>query len=148
MTTGEGRPVAYPVASSQAISRKFSRQRSYDTTPELALRRALHRRGLRYRVHLRPVSSLRRTADILFLRARVAVEVRGCFWHACPLHRTIPNANHQWWAEKLARNQRRDDETEDTWRAGGWEVVIVWEHDNLDDAADKIVALIRERTSS
>jgi DNA mismatch endonuclease Vsr len=84
----------------------------------------------------------------VFLSVRVAVEVRGCFWHACSLHRTIPSANHQWWAEKLAHNRRRDAETEGIWRAGGWEVVIVWEHDNLEEAADKIATLIRDRTSS
>ncbi len=147
MTTGNRRTLAPPTASSEAISRKFSRQRSFNTKPELVLRRALHRRGLRYRVHLRPVSSLRRTADVVFPRARVAVEVRGCFWHGCPLHRTTPSTNHQWWAEKLAHNQQRDAETESIWRAEGWEVVIVWEHDNPEDAASQIAALIAQRTS-
>jgi len=146
-TTGDGRPLAPPVASSEAISRKFSRQRSFDTTPELLLRRALHRRGLRYRVHVRPVSSLRRTADVVFPRARVAVEMRGCFWHGCPLHRTIPSTNHQWWADKLANNRRRDAETEGIWRAEGWTVVIVWEHDNPEYAATQITTLVAQRTS-
>ena len=52
-----------------------------DTAPELALRRVLHRRGLRYRVHRRPLPDLARQADIVFPGAKVAVFVDGCFWH-------------------------------------------------------------------
>lgn len=62
----------------------MSRQASRDTAPEVSLRRNLHALGLRYRVHVRPVPELRRTADIVFTRARVAVYVDGCFWHSCP----------------------------------------------------------------
>ncbi len=140
-----GSPSPHPAPSSEAVSRKFSRQRSYDTTPELALRRALHRRGLRYRVHRRPVDALRRTADVVFPAARIAVELRGCFWHACPQHGTVPHANHDWWADKLARNKARDLETEQIWRAAGWEVVVVWEHDDPDVVADQLVARIPRR---
>jgi DNA mismatch endonuclease (patch repair protein) len=142
----EGSPPPRLAPSSDAVSRKFSRQRSYDTTPELALRRALHRRGLRYRVHRRPVDTLRRTADVVFPAARVAVELRGCFWHACPQHGTVPHANHDWWAEKLAGNKARDRETEQAWRAAGWEVVVVWEHEDPDVVADRLAVSIRQRT--
>lgn len=59
-------------------------QATRGTAPELALWRELHARGLRYRVNRRPEPTLRRSADIGFTRARVAVFVDGCFWHCCP----------------------------------------------------------------
>jgi DNA mismatch endonuclease (patch repair protein) len=61
-----------------------------DTRPELALRRELHARGLRYRVDTRPDPRLRGRADLLFRRYRVAVYVDGCFWHGCPEHGVLP----------------------------------------------------------
>jgi DNA mismatch endonuclease (patch repair protein) len=145
MTAKQCATASPPVASSAAVSRKFSRQRSYNTAPEIVLRKALHRRGLRYRLHQRPVISLRRTADIVFPKAKLAVEVRGCFWHACPQHRTVPQANHDWWAQKLAHNQERDNESDRIWRASGWEVVIVWEHDDPEKAADQVALLVSRR---
>ena len=60
--------------------------RGRDTGPELALRRVLHARGLRYYVNRRPLPTVRRTADIVFPRARLAVFIDGCFWHGCPDH--------------------------------------------------------------
>jgi len=60
--------------------------RSRDTLPELAVRRRLHSEGLRYRVSVAPVPSLRRKADIVFTKVRVAVFIDGCFWHGCPEH--------------------------------------------------------------
>ena len=105
-------------------------QRRRDTAPELALRRALHRRGLRYRLHQRPLPGLRRTADIVFRAATTVVDVRGCYWHGCELHRSRPTANGAWWADKLARNVARDRDTEARLRDAGWEVVVVWEHDD------------------
>src|SRR3954469_24349398 len=71
-------------ASSPEVRARMQRQPSRDTQPELALRRLLHASGLRYRIHVRPLPSLRRTADVVFRSARVAVFVDGCFWHGCP----------------------------------------------------------------
>lgn len=92
--------MAGPHASSAAVSARMSRHPRRDTGPELVLRRALHAAGLRYRVGY-PVPGLpRRTIDIAFTRAKVAVFVDGCFWHGCEQHRTVPTANGAWWAEK------------------------------------------------
>jgi DNA mismatch endonuclease (patch repair protein) len=112
--------------------------RGRDTRPELALRRELHRRGLRYRVHLRPEPGLRAFADVVFTRARVAVFVDGCFWHACPRHRTDPRTNSAWWAEKLARNVRRDRRVNEELQRAGWVVVRVWEHESPAEAAARV----------
>jgi DNA mismatch endonuclease (patch repair protein) len=85
--------------------------RSRDTGPELLVRRALHARGLRFRVDLRPEPTLRTRADIVFTRRRIAVYIDGCFWHGCPVHGTSPKANADYWTPKLARNVERDRES-------------------------------------
>src|SRR5579875_2994608 len=71
-------------ASSPAVRGRMQLQRTRDTAPELAIRRLLHARGLRYRVDVSPLPGLRRRADIVFGPAKVAVFVDGCFWHGCP----------------------------------------------------------------
>lgn len=116
----------------------MSRQATRDTAPELVIRTRLHALGLRYRVHTRPLSSFRRTADIVFTRVRVAVFVDGCFWHGCPDHRTFPKTNEQWWERKLERNVERDAETNRVLEDAGWVVVRVWEHESPDAAALRI----------
>jgi DNA mismatch endonuclease (patch repair protein) len=122
----------------------MSTQRSKDTEPELAVRRALHRMGLRYRVHVQPLPGLRRKADIVFTRARVAVFVDGCFWHGCPDHgRRRHEVNSWYWPDKIARNKERDNDTDARLRAAGWTVVRVWEHDPTAAAADRIADAVR-----
>jgi DNA mismatch endonuclease (patch repair protein) len=79
-----------------------------DTLPERRLRSHLHRLGLRFRKHARPLPALRCTADVLFPRQRVAVFVDGCFWHGCPEHGRVPRSNRAYWEPKLARNVERD----------------------------------------
>lgn len=124
-------------------SARLARQARKDTAAELALRRELHRRGLRYRVE-HPVPGLpRRRMDIAFTRAKVAVFVDGCFWHACPEHGTNPTRNGGWWAEKLRRNVERDRETDAHLQALGWLVVRVWEHDSATCGADAVEATLR-----
>jgi DNA mismatch endonuclease (patch repair protein) len=113
--------------------------RRTDTKPELALRRALHRRGLRYRKDYRiDLPGHRVRADIVFTRARLAVFVDGCFWHRCPVHGTDPKSNAAYWAPKLRANVLRDLRTDAALAASGWSVVRVWEHEDPDDAAERV----------
>lgn len=118
------------------------RQGRRDTKPELALRRELWRRGFRYRVDVAPVRGLRRRADVVFSRARVAVFVDGCYWHSCPVHASVPKANRDWWVAKLAGNVERDRDTDDRLRDAGWVVVRVWEHEAVAEAADRVEDLL------
>lgn len=134
-----------PSASSSAVSRRMSRQGVRDTAPELLLRRELHRRGLRYRVHRKPIASFKRTVDIAFPTERVAVVVHGCFWHACPKHATFPKANAEWWREKLATNVRRDCDTKTRLTSAGWICITVWEHEDPVLAAARIQRKIESR---
>ncbi len=119
--------------------------RGRDTGPEMAVRRALHRRGLRYRVGVRPVIGLRRTADIVFPRQRVAVFIDGCFWHGCPNHATWPKANARWWRNKIETNIQRDRDTDILLRRSGWRVLRFWEHEDSLRAARAIERAVGTR---
>ena len=122
-----------------AISARMRRTRQRDTAAELALRRELYRRGLRYFVDFPPLKAdRRRRADVVFPRARVAIYVDGCFWHGCPLHATWPKTNAQWWRQKIERNRARDRSTDEALRDAGWTVVRVWEHEDAEVAADRV----------
>lgn len=111
-----------------------------DTRPEVALRSALHRRGLRFRrdfpVHVAGRRPIR--VDIAFTRARIAVFVDGCFWHSCPEHGTTPRANSAYWGPKLARNVVRDRNNDDALRTIGWQTIHVWEHEEVGEAARRV----------
>lgn len=116
-----------------------------DTKPEMELRRALWRQGLRYRVDASPVIGIRRRADVVFTRARVAVFVDGCFWHSCPDHATVPKTNQSWWIDKLQKNVDRDRDTDAQLHASGWTVIRAWEHDDMETVADRVAQVIREK---
>ena len=119
--------------------------RAKDTGPEVDLRRLLFQKGLRYRLQVRPVASLRHRADIAFLPSRVVVDVRGCFWHGCDIHGTKPKANAERWVTKLQQNRERDQRVETALRAEGWEVIVVWEHDDLEEMATAIQKVVMDR---
>src|SRR2546430_8666798 len=112
-----------PWASTVQVRRQMQGNQGRDTKPELALRSALHRLGLRYRTGVRPIPGLRRSADVIFPRAQVAVFVDGCFWHGCPEHFKPPSTNARYWADKIARNRQRDVDTDERLTSSGWFVV-------------------------
>jgi DNA mismatch endonuclease (patch repair protein) len=123
----------------------MSRQKSRDTRIEMALRKALHAAGFRYRVHRRPVKGIRREADVVFGPTRVAVFVDGCFWHGCPEHGTWPKNNAEFWRAKIETNRRRDSDTDAQLEDAGWLSVRVWEHETVEVAAARIMAAVQER---
>jgi DNA mismatch endonuclease (patch repair protein) len=88
---------------------------------------------------------VRRTADVVFRSARVAVEVRGCFWHGCPEHYRAPAANADYWTAKVERNRRRDEEMAQRLRDAGWVLEVVWEHEDPAVASDRISKIVRNR---
>ena len=119
-----------------------------DTQPELALRSAAHALGLRYRVSVRPLRELRRTADLVFTKARVAVFLDGCFWHGCPDHHTVAATNASFWAEKVESTRSRDRDTDRRLAAAGWTSIRVWEHEDPVEAAQRVQAFVRVRGRS
>ncbi len=82
--------------------------------------------------------------DIVFVSARVAVYVDGCFWHECPEHGSAPKANREWWAEKLRANVERDRRHDAALRAAGWEVIRIWEHEDPAEASQRVLKAVKQ----
>lgn len=121
-----------------------------DTSPELALRRALHRRGLRFRIHPDEVVG---RPDIVNRRRRIAIFVDGDFWHGNPadwkrrgfdsMGDQFRSAMRERWVAKLRRNIERDREVTELLQSEGWTVLRFWEsdvRDNLEATVDRVVA--------
>ena len=131
-----------PEPKSPLVSAQMSRMPVVGTGPELALRRELHRRGLRFRVAPKHLPG---KPDIAFTRARIAVFVSGCFWHNCEQHGTIPKNNREWWEAKFVANRERDSRKDHELEALGWLPVHVWEHDRPEEAAEFVAQLWKSR---
>lgn len=129
-------------ASSPTVRNNMRANRGRDTAPELALRKLLHARGLRYFVQRRPIPELRRTADIVFPKLKVAIFVDGCFWHGCPDHHTVAMSNAAYWSAKVQSNRARDADTDRFLREAGWLPVRIWEHVESAAAADLVQQLV------
>jgi DNA mismatch endonuclease (patch repair protein) len=130
-------------ASSPAVRAVMRGNKGRDTQPELAVRSAVHALGLRYKVSLSPLPGVRRTADLVFSRAKVAVFVDGCFWHGCPEHHRPARRNAEFWNAKIEGNIARDADTDTRLLGAGWRVIRVWEHERPEEAATKICAAVR-----
>src|SRR5699024_10075152 len=81
------------------------------TGAEMALRREMHRIGLRYRIDYEVLRKPRRVADVAFPGRKIAIFVDGCFWHGCPEHATWPKRNAEFWRQKIEANRQRDTDT-------------------------------------
>lgn len=123
-------------------ARRMASVRHRDTAAELALRRSLFAAGLRYRVEYPVEGKPRRTIDIAFTRAKIAVFVDGCYWHGCPVHGTQAKSNAAWWSSKIATNQQRDVDTSIQLERLGWIVIRVWEHESAEEGVARVVAAL------
>ncbi|AYY13012.1 very short patch repair endonuclease [Actinobacteria bacterium YIM 96077] len=130
-------------ANSRAVMRA---NRGRDTRPEKALRSAVHALGFRYRVSIRPIKGVRRTADLVFTKQKVAVFLDGCFWHGCHEHyRPATGPTSEFWNNKIAGNRRRDADTDQRLQQAGWEVIRVWEHEEPSQAARRITERVQAK---
>jgi DNA mismatch endonuclease (patch repair protein) len=100
--------------------------KSKNTAPELFLRKILHARGYRYRIHRRDLAGC---PDLVFPSRRKVIFVHGCFWHGhdCPRGSRLPKSNLEYWGPKIARNRTRDKTNLTSLQAAGWKVCEVWE---------------------
>ncbi|MGW2330611.1 very short patch repair endonuclease [Streptomyces sp. NPDC001700] len=129
-------------ASSESRRRNMQAIRSRDTKPEKLIRRLVHAQGLRYRVSAKPLPNLRRTADMVFRPAKVAVFIDGCYWHGCPEHYVPPRTNPGYWSGKVAGNVARDRDTDQRLAEAGWTVLRFWEHESANRCALAIAAAV------
>jgi len=124
----------------------MSRIRRKDTAPELAVRAALRRLGFHYRLH---AEELPGTPDIVMRKLRKAIFVHGCYWHrhAGCKRTTTPKNNAEFWAAKFASNVARDARKESTLRALGWDVLVIWQCQTIDqqELDDALLAFISKR---
>lgn len=114
------------VVSPVVRSRIMASIKGHDTCPEMAVRRAMHAAGLRFRLHRRDLPG---TPDLVFPRHHTVVFVHGCFWHRHSRCRfaKLPASARLWWKEKLTTNRLRDDRQQRALRREGWKVIVVWE---------------------
>lgn len=136
-----------PIPSSEAASKRMAATGQRDTQPEMELRRQLYRMGLRYRVDHPVLNKPKRRADLVFVKARVAVFVDGCFWHGCRKHGSWPKSNAQFWREKIETNRLRDLDTNKRMESQGWIVIRIWEHEDPEKAALGVARVVRSRQS-
>jgi DNA mismatch endonuclease (patch repair protein) len=98
--------------------------------------------GLRYLVAVRPLPEMRRTADKVFPRVKVAVFLDGCFWHSCPEHhRRATGGTAEFWTDKIDGNKRRDADIDQRLHQASWEIIRVWEHEE----PTRVAACVRDR---
>lgn len=132
-----------PPASSRAARAVMIGNRRKDTRPERALRSALHRRGLRFRLD-RKIGTGRSAPrpDVVFPSEKVAVFLDGCYWHGCAEHGTRPRTNSVYWDAKVARNRARDLRNTAALEGEGWTVIRIWEHELPEVAAARVEAVL------
>ncbi|MEU5108900.1 very short patch repair endonuclease [Streptomyces sp. NPDC021354] len=147
MTEPKWTPPEGSWASSEVRRRNMQAIRSRDTKPERLIRRLVHAQGFRYRVAARPLPDLRRTADMVFRPAKVAVFIDGCYWHGCPEHYVAPRTNSGYWSSKVTTNVARDRDTDQRLAEAGWTVLRFWEHESPDACALTIAATVSKLRS-
>jgi DNA mismatch endonuclease (patch repair protein) len=123
-----------PSAERSALMARVS---SRDTRPEMAVRRAAHALGLRYRLHRRDLPG---TPDLVFARFRTVVFIHGCFWHrhAGCRRATTPKTRRDFWQTKFDANVERDRRTVAALESAGWAVVVIWECEAIDEQPLKL----------
>ena len=135
-------------SSSPEASRLMAKVRQKGTDAEIALRRELYRRGMRYRVDYEVLKKPRRVADVAFPGLKIAIFVDGCFWHGCPEHATWPKQNAEFWRKKIETNRLRDADTNSRLLDVGWMVLRFWEHQSPTEATETVaqtVAMVKRR---
>ncbi|MDR0827364.1 MAG: very short patch repair endonuclease [Desulfovibrio sp.] len=134
------------VLTKEQRQRNMRNIKGKDTKPEILLRRALHARGLRYRLHCRKLPG---SPDLVFPKYRAAIFVHGCFWHrhGCK-YTSTPSTRTGFWEQKFLQNVRRDEKAVKELKQAGWRVGIVWEcqlkktHGNFSSLCDQIVLFL------
>jgi DNA mismatch endonuclease, patch repair protein len=129
--------------SKEKRSKIMSNIRSKNTKPEIALRKALWAKGLRFRKYFG-----KEKIDIAFPKTKIAIFLDGCFWHSCPIHSHLPKSNKEYWTPKLKKNVERDKAKNKQLESEGWIVLRFWEHElnNCEEIIKRIESEIEDRS--
>jgi DNA mismatch endonuclease (patch repair protein) len=131
----------------------MSRIRNKDTAPEMVLRRGLHKRGLRFRLHRRDLPGC---PDLVFPYFRAVIFVNGCFWHGhdCPKF-VLPMTRTEFWAAKITKNRSRDASALEELSARGWRTRVIWEcalrgthNQAVEELLDTVIEWLRQTSNS
>lgn len=109
---------------------------------EEKITKVLWHKGIRYRKN---VKSLTGSPDIAIKKYKIAIFIDSCFWHVCPIHGNKPKSNHDYWTNKLKRNQERDQEVNQHYKEKKWSILRVWEHEfkmDFDGTISRIILFI------
>jgi len=132
------------VHSKEVRSYNMSRIRSKNTTPELLVRKKLHKLGFRYRIH---VNKLPGNPDIVLSKYKVVIQVNGCFWHGharCKYYK-IPKKNSEWWESKIRKNTDADCLNTKKLQDLGWRVIVLYECELSKNNIDFIINQLKIR---
>jgi DNA mismatch endonuclease, patch repair protein len=132
-----------PIPDKILTSKVMSANKGKNTKPEILLRRALWRIGIRgYRLHWKNVPG---SPDIAFPKRELAIFVNGCYWHRCPYcDLSLPKSNTEFWEKKFTRNKERDREKIRSLKKIGWNVVVIWECMIKKDILDAVNIIKKE----
>ncbi len=138
-----------PVPIKEATSRVMSANKSKNTNPELAFRKALREKGIKgYRLHPKNVPG---RPDISFTRRKIAIFINGCFWHKCPhCMLPMPKSNFEFWKNKFEKNVERDKMKIKQLKSKGWKIITIWEcqiKSTLEKQINKILRIYEAKSN-
>lgn len=140
------------IVDSATRSRIMSRIRGKDTKPEIIIRKALFKIGIRFRIHGKLLPG---KPDLVLKKYSAVIFVHGCFWHGhdCP-HFRMPSSNRAFWKKKIKGNQKNDQRHLQELKEGGWRVLLIWEcstrgagHDAPEKVAQKAVTWLKSKST-
>lgn len=131
------------VFSNKKRSEIMSKIKSKDTKIEILFRKALWKKGFRYRKNSNKYFG---KPDLVLPKYKTVIFIDSCFWHNCPKHGYLPKSNLKYWRKKIERNQERDKEVKRYYKKICWKIFRIWEHDLLNDkkVACEIDAIIKK----
>lgn len=139
-----GSAIAMDTVSKNKRSEIMRAVKSKDTKLEIAFRKSLSAKGLRY---LRNSGKYFGKPDIIFKKYKIAIFIDSCFWHGCKKHCRIPSTNKTYWIKKIKRNKDRDKKVNRYYQKLGWKLYRIWEHNLKQVISKPTKKLIRKFTS-
>jgi DNA mismatch endonuclease, patch repair protein len=135
------------VHKSQTRSYNMSRIKGKNTKPEMQVRRFLHARGFRYRLHDKKLPG---KPDIVLTKYKTVVLINGCFWHGhinCKYYE-VPKTRTDWWLNKINNTIINDQKTTLSLAKNGWKIIVIWECQLKQDKIQKTLKQLLERMNS
>lgn len=125
--------------SKEKRSAIMSKIKSAETKIEIIFRKALWKKGFRYRKNC---SKYFGKPDLTLKKYKTVIFVDSCFWHKCPAHGYFPKSNLDYWINKLKKNQQRDKEVSIYYKKKSWIVIRIWEHEIIKNRLNKTISKI------